>query len=81
MKSKNWIFVLLIVIGVVLAFFGFVMYAVSSIPYQDVNLVPDIVLMRQQVKIISGLIMMLGGSLTSVISIISLVISKKRNKK
>lgn len=81
MKSKNWIFVLLIVIGVIFAFFGFVMYAVSSIPFQDIEQVPDMALMRQQVKIISGLIMMLGGSLTSVISIISLVISKKRNKK
>ena len=49
------------IISLVVAIFGFGMFCVASIPFQDPQLAPASALVKQNIEIIAGAIMMIGG--------------------
>lgn len=76
MNKKKVIFIILSIVSIIIIFFGFLQYAVSSIPFQDVQYVPASVLAGQAVKILVGKVVMLVGCGLLVGSVIGTIVTK-----
>ncbi len=80
MKKKITWFIVLLIVGIIVFFLGFIRFAVSSIPFQDPQYVPDSVIVKQMATIFVGKLVMLLGAAMSLGSIAGIVILGKKKE-
>lgn len=81
-KTKlNVIFIILLAIAIVISFYGFVLSAVSAIPFQEPQYAPASAFEQQRVEGIIGLVMLISGTLLFWGDIIWRIVMGKRIKK
>lgn len=81
MKKNRIIFIVLLVVSILLMLYGFIYFSVSSIPFQDASLAPSSALIKQQVDIVIGIVMMIAGAGLLIGDIIWKKKSSKKSKK
>lgn len=62
MKKKPWILITLLIAATIIFLLGFGLYSVSSLPFQDPELISGSILEKQARDIIVGKIVMLIGA-------------------
>lgn len=81
MKNKNVvIFVIFLIISILLLIWGFGLYSLASLPFQDLTLVPEHVLAKQAREVLLGKVMMIVGAVLLVGTIMMKVIRGRKNK-